>query len=228
MAHSVQQHLAVAPDAYDAEIRRFIPGYEALLDEAVSALAERAPEGRVLDLGTGTGALSHRIASRLPKARLTVLDADPAMLEVARGRLAGHLDRVKFVHGSFNQTLPRCDAAVASLSLHHLPDAASKRAGYRLIFEALSPRGCLISADAFVPAARVLAEPLYARWAAHLISHGDTEQQAYARFEQWATEDRYFGLDEELAFLSEAGFTAVDVRWRAGPVAVVVALKPVF
>jgi tRNA (cmo5U34)-methyltransferase len=179
----------------------------------------------VLDLGAGTGALSARIAARFPAVRLTLLDADPAMLEQAAARLPAERARVELRQGSFSGPLPRCDAAVASLALHHLHTREAKRDAYRSILGALPPGGVLVNADAAVPAVPALAEPLRRRWAAHLVAHGDTEAQAYERFAQWATEDRYFGLDEELAMLREAGFEQVDVRWRLGPIAVIVARR---
>jgi len=64
MSHSVEQHLAVTAAAYDVEIRRFVPGYDAMLDELVEALRDLLPDGEaasaprpphVLDLGAGTG-----------------------------------------------------------------------------------------------------------------------------------------------------------------------------
>src|SRR5260370_13957521 len=123
MSHSVQKHLAVTPEVYDEEIRRFVPGYDAMLDEVVGALEEHLPRraGRVLDLGAGTGALTARIAARLPGLGFTLLDADAAMLALAAERLAPIPARLEFREGSFSQELPACDAAVASLALHHLP-----------------------------------------------------------------------------------------------------------
>jgi hypothetical protein len=78
-----------------------------------------------------------------------------------------------------------------------------------------------------VPAAAALAAPVMARWASHLVrENGDSEAEAYARFASWAREDRYFGVDEELDLLREAGFAEVDVRWRVGGQSVLVARRP--
>lgn len=226
MAHSVERHLAVAPNVYDVEIRRFIPGYDAMLDEAVNAIREHVPAAaKILDLGTGTGALAARIANALPSATLVLLDADRAMLEMAAIRLNDDRHRVELRHGDFADELPRIHAAAASLALHHLHDPEDKRAMYGRIRSALEPGGVLVNADITLPASRALAEPIRRRWAAHLVENGDTEQEAYARFEQWAREDRYFGLDEELAMLREAGFVEIDVRWRLGPSTVIVARR---
>ena len=52
VTHSVERHLNVAADGYDAAIRRFIPHYDEMLRTAVEllgGLATRAP--RVLDVG---------------------------------------------------------------------------------------------------------------------------------------------------------------------------------
>src|SRR5262245_14631028 len=79
MTHSVKRHLDVDADAYDAEIRRFIPYYDDMLATGVELLASLAPPAaHVLDLGGGTGALSAAVLRRLPEARVTVLDVDRA------------------------------------------------------------------------------------------------------------------------------------------------------
>ena len=81
MAHSVKRHLHVDADAYDVEIRRFIPHYDDMLATGVELLAALAPpNAHVLDLGGGTGALSAAVLGGLPEARVTVLDVDSAML----------------------------------------------------------------------------------------------------------------------------------------------------
>ena len=38
---------------------------------------------------------------------------------------------------------------------------------------------------------------------------------------EWAHEDRYFGLDEELAMLSQAGFARPECFWRRGSQAII-------
>jgi len=227
MSHSVEKHLAVPPTAYDREIRRFVPGYDALLDEVIDALREHLPPrpARVIDLGAGTGALSERILRTLPHLHMVALDADPEMLKRAASRLAPVGARVELKIGSFREPLPRVQAAVASLSLHHVHDPRDKRDLYRNILASLDPGGVLVNADAMTPGPEALAAPLRRRWAAHLVSNGDTQARAFERFVEWSIQDRYYGIDEELAMMRNAGFAEIDVRWRVGPMAVVVARK---
>lgn len=227
MSHSVERHLAVRPDVYDAEIRRFVLGYEAMLDEVVDTVARLrdadAPLA-ILDLGAGTGALSARIAARFGNAKITLLDTDADMLARAKVRL-GTSERIRYHHGSFAGGLPRSDLAVASLSLHHIHDPEHKRAVYANVHSALAPGGFLMSADATIPRDRALADAAFARWAAHLVAGGDTEEQAYARFAAWSKEDRYFSIEEELEMMRRAGFASAEIVWRLGPSTVLFAAR---
>jgi ubiquinone/menaquinone biosynthesis C-methylase UbiE len=226
MSHSVKQHLAVTPEEYDAEIRRFVFGYEEMLGEITTTLTRLHGEDAtidVLDLGAGTGALASRVAACLPRARLTLLDADGAMLARARLRLDAQGVRARFVQASFADALPSCDAALASLSLHHVGERAAKEAVYANVRRSLQTGGVLLSADVTMPRCRALAKLAYARWAAHLVAHGDTETQAYGRFEDWSKEDRYFPLEDEIAMMRAAGFATAEILWRRGPSTVLVA-----
>jgi tRNA (cmo5U34)-methyltransferase len=218
--------LAVTPEDYDVEIRRFVPGYETMLDEVIGALRDHlVSRCHILDLGAGTGRLSAHVLGAFPEARVTLVDADAEMLGRAKGRLANDRDRITLIHGSFADPLPASDAAVGSLSLHHVHDRAEKCAVYRNILSSLAPSGILVVADAMVPASAELAAPLWRRWTAHLVAHGHTEAEAKQRFSDWAREDRFYGVDEEIAMMQEAGFRAIDLRWRGAPTAVLVGRK---
>jgi tRNA (cmo5U34)-methyltransferase len=225
MAHSVEHHLSVTPAAYDVEIRRFIPGYDAMLDEAAAAVLEMGGAPHVVDLGAGTGSLTDRIAHVVPDARFTLIDIDPAMLERAASRLEAVRDRVTMREQAFAAAIPDCDAVVAAFSLHHVHDPVDKSALFARVHGALAPAGRFVIADAMIADAGPFAEPARKRWAAHLVAAGDTEAEAHARFASWAEEDRYFPIADELDRLRAAGFAQIDVRWRLGPTAVLVAVR---
>lgn len=222
---TVASHLQIPLDEYDARIRTFVPGYEQMLDAAADAL--RAVDARhpvVVDLGTGTGALAARCISVRSDAKLVALDEDASILEIARHRLSRAGAVASFLQGSFlDAALPRCDAIVASLSLHHVRTAERKQQFYRACHDALRPGGLLVSADCMLPSDARLAELDRERWRAHLQrSYSEADTQGY--FEAWAAEDVYFTLAQELEMLQGAGFGA-DLVWRESPFAVIAARK---
>ncbi len=220
MSHTVRRHLRVGADAYDEMIRRFIPGYEAMLEVAARTVANNEP-GHVLDLGAGTGALSEAVLGHPGVGVVELIDVDAEMLDQARARLEGFDDRARFRERSYLEALPACDAVVTSLALHHVPKLEDKRALYRRIHASLRPGGIFVNADAVMPAEAAAREAGYAFWAAHMASRGIPEERAHRHFEEWAEEDTYFPIEEELAAMEAAGFDA-DVAWRHGPIAVTV------
>jgi len=226
MPHSVKRHLDVDADAYDAEIRRFIPHYDDMLATGVQLLSSLAPPaGHVLDLGGGTGALSAAVLRRLPEARVTVLDVDRAMLDEARRRLIPFGDRVQLREGSFLDPLPAADAVVASLALHHVRDVGAKSGLYRAIHAALAPGGVFLNLDAAITEGPRLNALVFDRWASRMHEHGITDAEAREHFAAWAREDRYLPLDEELVAMRRAGFAEVECFWRRGSTAICCAVR---
>jgi tRNA (cmo5U34)-methyltransferase len=223
MSHSVRKHLRVDIDAYDDQIRRFIPGYEAMLRAAALAVASVQP-GLVLDLGAGTGGLSEMLLRQERVGHVELLDVDPEMLERARARLAAFGWRARFRERSFLDPLPSCDAVAASLSLHHVRAIEAKRELYGRVFDALWGGGIFVNADATMPTESKERDALYRHWVDHMVASGIEERDAWSHFEEWAEEDTYQPLDDEMAALVDAGFD-VECVWREGPMTVVVGRK---
>jgi len=238
---SVAGHLRIELDEYDASIRAFVPGYEALVREAAAVLAELpAAHPEVIDLGIGTGALAAACLAVRPDARLTGIDADPAILEAARRRLSGaeagesargeragpavRGSGVRLVEADFLAApLPACHAIVASLALHHVPAATAKRAFYGRCAGTLHPGGALVTADRFLTGDPSRDASEREAWLSHLErSFSRAEAEGYLT--AWAGEDTYFPLERELAWLREAGL-APEVRWRETGFAVVAAWR---
>jgi tRNA (cmo5U34)-methyltransferase len=229
-AHRVATHLGVDAAAYDAAIRRFIPGYEEMIDEVVSILdGSLDEEVRVVDLGAGTGALAGAILDRIPRARAILVDIDPHMLEVAAARVAPHGQRAELRCTRFDDALTSLaaenvggepgagvGAVVASLSLHHVPELEQKLALYARIFASLAPGGVFLSADVTVHEAGSEHARIFREWAAGMAKAGIAAAEAAALFAQWAGEDRYYPLAVELDLLAAAGFTRPECFWKRG------------
>ncbi len=219
--HRVAGHLGVAADEYDKTIRAFIPGYERMIETVVHWLDGHVPtDGLVIDLGTGTGALGAAVLEALPRVRVELVDIDPNMLEVATERCAPYAGRFRARHGSFMDELPHCHAVVASLALHHVATHAEKRELYRSMSEALAPGGLIVVADALIyddgPERRRMIDDLFA----HMAQHGISGPEAEGHLAQWAEEDFYVSLPDELGLIAAAGFPRPEVFWRDGMIAV--------
>ena len=223
MSHSVRSHLRLELDAYDETIRKFIPGYAEGLARAAAEVAALHP-ARVVDLGTGTGALAAAVLGQPGVGTVECIDVDADMLTQARSRLARFGARARFRQRSFEGSLPRCDAAVASLALHHVPTLARKVAVYRSIHQALRPGGVFANADVTMPAEAAPREAAYRRWARHLVANGIEEARAYEHFAEWSAEDFYFPEHDELDAMRDAGFAASCV-WRREPNTLLVGRK---
>lgn len=77
------------------------PETELLVELALQRLPSQATV-RVLDLGTGTGAVALAIAHERPRALVTAIELDPATLAVARGNATRlGLERVRFLEGDW-------------------------------------------------------------------------------------------------------------------------------
>jgi SAM-dependent methyltransferase len=218
----VAAHLGIDLREYDARIRTFIPGYDAMLDVAAAAVASlvarRAP--LLVDLGIGTGALAGRCLGLTPRARIAGIDEDEEMLAAARARLGRRLTPLA---GSFEKVpLPRSDAVIASLALHHIPTPARRQRLFGRIHRALGRRGVLVIADCYLSSDRRLQSTDRAAWLAHLReTYSARQSTGYLR--AWAKEDFYVALDAEVRLLQRAGFAA-DVVLRYSSFAVIAAV----
>ncbi|MGH2345994.1 MAG: class I SAM-dependent methyltransferase [Chloroflexota bacterium] len=128
-------------------IREVDPRFAPVIDQLL-ARAQLQPGQRILDLGTGTGAVAVRAAAAVgPGGRVVAVDLSVEMLELARERAVqvGCPD-ITFEEGRA-ETIPAgdqaFDAVLASLSMMYVIDRA---AAAREIARVLRPGGRLVAA----------------------------------------------------------------------------------
>src|SRR5215212_11426304 len=131
-----------APNAtlYDAVT---VPLFGGFFGRVATDLAELAPSGEVLEVGSGPGRLAARLAELAPGVQITGVDISPEMVERANSLAAnsGVADRVEFRMGDV-ASLPFADASfdavVSTFSLHHWQNPAK---GLEEIYRVLRPGG---------------------------------------------------------------------------------------
>ncbi len=220
----VGTHLRIQIDEYDARIITFVPAYEELLSAAAEALRLLSGQSlKIVDLGIGTGALAARCLTVHHDAHILGIDNDPAMLDVARARLANHHNLDLVCGNLLSVSIPPCDAIVASIALHHIKTPEEKNAYYQKCYSALKPGGILVSADCFPARDARLAEAHRKSWLHHL-EQTYSPPEAEAHLASWAEEDRYFPLEDEVEWLRNAGFSP-EVVWRVAGFAVLMGCR---
>lgn len=123
VSHGVFRDVQEA-EHYDRESRWWMRN----VVEQLASAAERwgITSGKLLDVGSGSGLVTIKLANMLPEAQLTGLELSPSVLEMARQNAAssGVNDRVAFEMGSA-EDMPFEDATfdmVTCLSTLHLLD----------------------------------------------------------------------------------------------------------
>ncbi len=108
------------------------------------------PGDRVLDVGTGTGAVALAALDRVGAAGEVVgIDPSPEMVDKARSKAHGRLPEPRFEVAAI-EDLPfetdSFDRAVAQLMIHHLPDDL-RQSGLAELRRVLKPGGTLAVTD---------------------------------------------------------------------------------
>ena len=213
--------------SYDASRRMLVPCFDGFYGSALDALpADRARELHVLDLGTGTGLLSMLAAAEYPRARFTLVDVAPGMLEIARERFADQAERFAFRVGDLARVeLPSdVDCAISALAIHHLP-AHEKAALSRRVFEALRPGGVFVNAEQVAGETAEEDAANHRSWREEARALGASDEDL-ALADERMSEDQPSTVPEQLTWLRDAGFEGVACRFRHGMFAVLAGRKP--
>lgn len=169
----------------------------------------------ILDLGAGSGQVEALLLAARPDARIVAVDASPAMLALAKDRLADVEGKIDFVLGDFAEperiALPARDYGIALLiqTLHHVPHDRKRRV-LALLARTLSPQGLLILVDRLTFEDEALRSVYASMWSwlerRSSVKSGWSPEQLFQCLA--GKEDHTASLEEHLAMLREAGFHA--------------------
>lgn len=183
---------------------------------------------RVLDLGAGYGALGAAVLNDRRNATAVCLDASEAMLDLGRERNSDLGSRIKFTQASLEtpdwptSVEGKFDAVISSRALHHFTENQRRRFIFKEVFELVRAGGCFINADNVRPTTKSLgqryrnARDEYLDRFVRESSDGKTnlaELRAAAPSTYHGPHNNGY-LEEELAWLREAGFEDVDCFWK--------------
>ena len=185
---------------------------------------------RLLDLGSGNGAMAHELLKDDAEIEATLIDASPEMLEQARRRLQPYA-HVGLLQHSFQDllrgqaTLPMYDVVVSGLAIHHL-DANEKKALFSYILDHLEPGGHFVNMDVVLADDASVEEwymTLWREWIRETDArdpHTDQSLESIPQQYKDNPDNVPSALDEQLAALRDVGFRAVDCYYKYGVFAV--------
>ncbi|HEY2790712.1 MAG TPA: class I SAM-dependent methyltransferase [Micromonosporaceae bacterium] len=170
---------------------------------------DRPSTARILDVGSGPGDFLACLLERFPSATGIWNDISEAMESIARAKMARFGDRVDYRLGDMADLsgLPDgLDVVVTSRAVHHL-DVAGLHRFYAEAATHLAPGGWLINLDHTGPADDL--------WDRRLR---EARKRLVPRMGEVKPHHHNYpltGVPDHLHALGEAGFTDVEVPWRA-------------
>jgi tRNA (cmo5U34)-methyltransferase len=230
-AHWQREELA----ASFAERRRILIPLLDVQEDVIRRLLARSerPVIRFLDVGCGAGAMSELLLSSQPGSEGVLVDFSEPMLERATAQLAAHAGRWLPVRGDLNdpawrEQLPagRYDAIVSGLAIHHLP-AERKRKLFAELLPLLEPGGMFVNMDYVAidgPLRGLFDEEMLA---AAVRADGESGgPHSKHEVDLQDDDDRPDTVEDQLAWLRDAGFDQVEVHFKWAEAAVYGGARP--
>ena len=215
---------------YDAANVLHSFGTKRRMDRIAVSHLRLPPQGRVLDLCTGSGDIALEIARQYPGVQIIGVDAAEEMLKIARRRAEGFGGRIEFIEGDA-LALPFpdgfFDAVVISYGLRNLADL---NAGLTEMFRLVRPGGIVSNIDQGKPTNRLfkLVYAAYFYRIAPLIGKVVFHLGEFNSFRYLPESNRFFPSQEELcAIFKEVGFEELqNYDYWCGAVAQQTARRP--
>ncbi|WP_025679767.1 class I SAM-dependent methyltransferase [Paenibacillus massiliensis] len=203
---------AIASD-YDRQRKQLIPCFDEFYGVALSLVESIHSSPNILDLGAGTGLFSSMALQKYPNSQITLVDLSEKMLEGARERFH-QLDNIHYVVGDYsNLTFSQSyDIVISSLSIHHLTHTA-KRQLFSTVYQLLNDGGIFVNADQVAGNSSQTDDFFKRRWLEHINESGLTQEAIDASVERRKL-DINAKLDDQINWMEQAGFQAVDCMYK--------------
>lgn len=236
--HAIWQRPDVA-EGYLTQTRQVIPLADEQLDVMYRLLdAHGVTVHTLLDLGAGDGFAAAAVMARHPVERAVLLDFSATMLTAAAKRFAASAVRAEIVRGDLQGTDWHSDvrahgpfdAVVSRYAIHHIPHDR-KRALYADVLSFLRPGGIFINIE-HVSSASPVYEQAWAQRFTECISaaHAEEQSRAEAIEAYWERQDAATNIlapvEDQCAWLREAGYVDVDCAFKVCELAVFAGRKP--
>lgn len=213
---NVKAHFEEEAVEFDELILKLIPRYQEMIEALISAISFDSSDSiNVIDLGCGTGTVTHSLKGKFKNARVTCLDLAENMIEIAKLKL-NQYENIEYIKDDFYHfNFPKkYDLILSSLALHHLETDNDKKVFYSKIHNALNPGGLFLNADVVLGSNDYLQKLYMDKWKEFMNRSIEIEEIE----EKWVPaaedEDHPAKLVDHINWLKEVGFKDIDVVWK--------------
>jgi len=201
-----------------------------LIMEMISKVASAVNPNttHILDLGSGAGNYTIKVAQQFPMVNCTLVDLSMKMLERAKERVqqvtTGKVDIIQSDFRKLNLKDNYYDIAVTGTALHHLRGEEEWKQVFSLIFKSLKPGGAFWISDITEHDNPVIQNIMHNRYENYLVDFGGEELKNWVN-EQMALEDTPRSLEFQLNMLKEVGFLTTEILHKNAVYAAFGAIK---
>lgn len=197
---------------------------------------DRQENIRVLDVGSGYGALSQVVLEAFPNSHVVCQDFSDPMFRCARQRLEKYIGRVTYIKSNLSdpewtsELDKPFDAIVSAIAIHNVRIHGRIPSIYREILKLLKNGGCFLNSELVAPSGSEVNK-FYQRWRLITLQKKikeekgpeksldelEKEQQkelAIPFHNQEGWRPSFPTLEEQLLWLRQAGFNEVDCFWK--------------
>ncbi|MBN2734508.1 MAG: class I SAM-dependent methyltransferase [Methanomicrobiaceae archaeon] len=209
------------PSEYDDIEKKCLPNLEAFFGTVLDFI--NPSDKKILELASGTGFLTEMIVKKSPESRITCVDCDSAMIEVAKSK--PELSKVNFIVGDMRDYKGGgFDVVIITQGLLFIDDS-ERKPFFDKIMGMLNEGGRFIAGDMFAPESDFEKELYKKLWIEDMIRNKMTAADAR---DMIAPLDDYCRENTVSTFVSELegmGFSPVIVPYISGYYGVVVAYR---
>ena len=197
---------------YDKQRKELLPLFNEFYGTAIEVM-DVIEDGKVLDLGAGTGLLTEWAMKKSPKATYTLVDIAEDMLVVARERFKG-CNNVNFQLYDYREGMgdEKYNSIISSMSIHHL-DYNEKSRLYKDIFNSLEEGGVFVNADQ-VKGEDDESEEIQKKYQLDYIENSSISREEKDKTYDRIKLDKMDTMSDQISMLKDAGFKSVDIYYK--------------
>lgn len=212
--HTPEQFYDSISKDYSDFVTRCVPWYKEMLSILFAYLPSKYSPQSILELGCGTGNLTHLLFKHFPQSQIQAVDISEECIKECKRRLpSASIQYIKLDFRDLDFPANSFDFIISSIAIHHLDDK-EKEEIFKKLFSWQAPKGILTFCDQFRGETDHLYEHHMETWKAFAFNQGATDKEWNTWMEHQTQHDHHASLLEHMNWLRNAGYSIVDCTWR--------------